>query len=225
MVTIEIAPEARQLPGLEVRCGSVLVDASQPSIAIPVDPGELLIEARAPGYAPVSKRFEVPPKWRGSVQIPALTPVETPAAGTGAAVATAPTGTSASTAPVQSQDGTQSTSTTKEPLPVLPIVLGGVGVVGLGVGTYFGITAMSDADEANDLCPNGECSEPRGEELMDDARNAATVSNVAFGVGAACIVTGLVIYLVGSDEPSASEQAFLPFVEPHAAGLEWRGSL
>src|SRR6188768_1973116 len=51
MVTVQIAPEAQQIPGLTVKCGPVPVAVSLTEVSVPVDPGQVTIEASAPGYA------------------------------------------------------------------------------------------------------------------------------------------------------------------------------
>lgn len=73
LVVLEITPEARQIPGLEVRCGSVSVDVSLGTISVPVDPGQVAVEASAPEHAPFTQNLEVDPKGRGTVVIPGLT--------------------------------------------------------------------------------------------------------------------------------------------------------
>jgi serine/threonine-protein kinase len=228
LLTIDIALEAREIAGLQVRCGPVPVDISLGTITVPVDPGQVTVEASAPGYLPFSRQVTLDAKGRGSLTIPALT-------SDGSVPAAASNPVAAGTAPAAPADA-QMQSSPAAPLPaadsesssvpVAPIVLGSVGLVGLGVGAYFGATAMSDADEAKDLCPDGNCTSQRGEDLMDDARTAATVSNIAFGVGIASLATGLVLYFVGSgDTKEAADSGLVPLAVDRGAGFAWRGSL
>ncbi len=84
------------------------------------------------------------------------------------------------------------------------LVVGAIGVVGLGVGTVFGLRAISKNDEAKEVCPRGNvCDEERGVDLTDDAKSAALVSNIGIGVGAAALVGGVVLYLTAPSSQTA----------------------
>src|SRR5207244_531978 len=72
-------------------------------------------------------------------------------------------------------------------------VVGGVGLVGIGVGTVFGLQAISKSHDANGLCPSSPCGDHAGVTLNDDAKRAATISTIAVGVGAAAVVAGVVL--------------------------------
>jgi serine/threonine-protein kinase len=108
---------------------------------------------------------------------------------------------------------------------VLPAILAGAGIVGLGIGSYFGLSAISKASDANDLCPDGRCTEQRGETLMEDARDSANISNVAFGVGAAALATGLILYFTNPSGETASGVGVLPVIDTNSAGLAIEGRL
>lgn len=110
-------------------------------------------------------------------------------------------------------------------MPVWPIVLGGIGVVAVGVGSYFGLKAVSNASDARDLCPNGQCVESRGKTLMDDARDQATLSNVAFGVGIAAVASSVVLYLTTPSGDSKSSVGLVPRIDARGAGLGLEGRL
>ncbi len=73
--------------------------------------------------------------------------------------------------------------------------LGALGLVSLGVGTYFGLRARSLSDEARSDCDSTGCS-ALALQTNDEARNAARVSNVAIAGGAAALAGGVVIYLL-----------------------------
>jgi hypothetical protein len=77
------------------------------------------------------------------------------------------------------------------------IGLFGVGVVGVGIGTVFGVKAISDHNASNDgPCNAADQCSARGLSLRDDAIDEARLSTVAFiagaaGLGAAAVVTFL----------------------------------
>lgn len=228
-LTIELEPEARSAPGLKLRCGAAWLDASTPTLTVPVDPGSVLIEASAPGYVSVSRSVSVAAGDRVNVSIPGLlrdpSAVPAPAASSGAAAtanappAYAPGATKTSEAP-PGPDATRARRSL-----AWPIALGAVGVVGIGVGSVFGFKAIHDASDANDLCPNHRCSEARGETLMNDARHAANVSNVAFSVGAAAIAAAVIVFVVDRPRQERDTVRLVPALGRAHAGLALEGPL
>ena len=59
----------------------------------------------------------------------------------------------------------------------------------LGVGTGFGLYAMSLRNQADPECPNKLCT-PHGKSLIDDASTAATVATVGLIVGVVGVGAG-----------------------------------
>ena len=71
----------------------------------------------------------------------------------------------------------------------------GVGAVGVGLGTYTGLSARNNWNDTDSECDNqGFCS-PRGLELRDDAIGNATASNISFGIAAAALFGAAAVYL------------------------------
>jgi tetratricopeptide (TPR) repeat protein len=185
-------------PHLEVRRDGVTVQPAELGSPIPVDPGEHVIEAVAPGKRAWSSKIRVAGNAaRVSVEIPKLqtaaepagaaSPATTPSAGT-------PTASDASPGSGQRTVG---------------LVLGGAGVVGLGLGAFFGLQASSKWSDAKRQCtdyPYG-CSAD-ATELRSNAGSSATVSTVAFLAGGALLATGMVLYLTA---PSNQERVALGF--------------
>jgi hypothetical protein len=68
-------------------------------------------------------------------------------------------------------------------------VLGGVGVAALGVGTVFGIVAMSDKNAAH--CVNGLCDPGKASGI----KSAALISDVGWISGGALLLTGAALVL------------------------------
>jgi hypothetical protein len=105
----------------------------------------------------------------------------------------------------------------------------GVGVVGLGVGTLFGLKALSkrsDADDLADTCTGTGCRPEvaqRVERLDDEATSANTLSIVGFAVGGVGIGAGVTLLLLSG---GGSAEARAPGVEPWvglgSAGLRGR---
>ena len=76
--------------------------------------------------------------------------------------------------------------------------LAAAGAVSIGLGTYFGVHAISLRNESND--PGGGCDasdqcDPHGQSLRSSALESATISTVLFAVGGAAVVGGVVLYV------------------------------
>jgi hypothetical protein len=84
----------------------------------------------------------------------------------------------------------------------------GVGAVGLAVGTIMLFVNHGKRDDADALCPAGQCplsKKSQIEDLDGSADSAATLSLVGYGIGIAGIATGAVLLLVnGKKEPTTS---------------------
>jgi serine/threonine-protein kinase len=106
-------------------------------------------------------------------------------------------------------------------------VTGALGVVSLGIGSYFGFKAISKNNDAKTHCSGSVCNTPEGESLTKDAQSAATVSNITIGVGAAFVVAGVVLYLTSApkDKPeSAARLELHPLVSRNLAGVGLGGT-
>jgi hypothetical protein len=83
-------------------------------------------------------------------------------------------------------------------------VLAGAGVVGLGLGTIFGLSAKGKKDDSAVFCDASNACDPPGLTLRSDARAAALVSTIAFGAGALALAAGGILFFTA---PSAPVQA------------------
>jgi hypothetical protein len=71
---------------------------------------------------------------------------------------------------------------------------GGVGVVGLGMGTAFVIVALSTRSAANLVCPDATCPTRSGSQKWSDAVVASNISTAAFIVGGAGLLAGATLW-------------------------------
>ena len=67
--------------------------------------------------------------------------------------------------------------------------LGGVGIVAIGLGAYFGIDTFKQRDARDPHCVGTFC-DAEGVRLNDKAHTSATISTVAFAIGAAALGAG-----------------------------------
>lgn len=219
-LAVELAPEVSKIPGVTVKRGTQRVEPSLYGTPLPVDPGEYRIEVTAPGY----ETWSTPIKVEGggasaSVRVPALVKA---AEGAAPAPTTAPANApSGEPAPLQVRTKTASAGLTTQ--QTLGIVAGGVGIVGLGLGSYFGIRAISKNSDAEGHCPKeGFCADQTGVDLTNQARDNATASNIAFAVGAGLVAVGAVLYFTGA--PGDTDRvALVPLVAPGTAAAGFSG--
>ena len=91
------------------------------------------------------------------------------------------------------------------------------GVVALGVGTYFGLRAIGKRDDIGSRCVATVC-DAEGAELRDDARSAATVSTVAFGVCLVTVAAGVYLVVTGKTVPREAPKP-AAWVSPGPGGV------
>jgi len=217
-ITIEVT-KAANTPGLSVTLDGAPLGAAAWGVGMPVDPGTHQVAASAPNKATFEQRIEIE-NGSTTLEIPKL--ADAPSAGAGAR----PVDTDTEKKPVTEEAPGGNGKRTAG------FVIGGVGIVALGVGGYFGVRAFSKWSERNDNCVGG-CS-ASAKSSGDDAKTAATISNIGIGLGLVALGVGsyLVLSSKSSSEPSASrshgQQArtlqLLPTAGPTGGGLLLRGA-
>ena len=191
-------------PGLEVLRNEQPLPSGAWGQPIPVDPGEQRVEARASGYATWNVTLNLPANGAMlTVDVPQLTALEAPAPPPPAAnVATVPEPVSAPPAAVSVDTGA-SDHANKWQRP-LGLALGGAGVLALGIGTYFGLHAISknNAATSNDHCTDNRC-DLTGFEDTQDALDSAAAANVFVFGGLGLLIGGAVVYFTAPHKSSA----------------------
>jgi len=224
-LALKVVPETAQIPSLRVTRDGVPIAKTLFGVALPVDPGKYHIVAAADGYQSHEADIEVSANGDSkTLEIPALVQSAAPLAAAGAAPAGASAAATAQSTPVPPPNPEPQAG--GNPLRTAAFVTGALGVVSLGVGTYFGVKAISKNNDAKDYCPGGNvCNDPLGESLSKDAQSAATISNITIGVGAAFVVAGVVLYLSSAPKEKA-ESARLemhPLIGSNLAGVGFGG--
>lgn len=157
---------------------------------IPLDPGESVIEAAAPGREPWRKNVTADDLGATIViEVPDLRPVPPPAQDKPVYLVERP--------PIRVEDRTD--------LRLPAAVLGGAGVASIVVGSIFGASAMSNYDDSKAYCRANHCTPP-GIELHDRASEKATVSTVTIGLGLVAVTAGVVLWLTSGPSVPAKTQ-------------------
>jgi hypothetical protein len=212
---IIVGPYA-ELPDLHIQLDGNPVGRAVWGTRIPVDPGEHTVEASAPNKKPwrvVSKVFPA-----GDVQTVALAPLEDapPQASPPSAAPESPMPAAQAHAPLVALRSAEhhGTSTRRQ----IGLVSTAVGVVGLGVGSYFGVLAFRKHGEAG----GGTCTElPCDSSVRGEAATAADASTATFAAGFVGLALGAFLWFGDSsgsgDRPVVS---VLPSVGPGRGGIQ-----
>ena len=102
----------------------------------------------------------------------------------------------------------------------------GVGVLGIGMGTYFGFRSSSlrgDADKLAEQCVT-PClkSNPLAPQITskdNSARSTQTAAAVSFVFGGVGVATAVTLFVLGKRKPAKSAYSVAPFIGPGSAGL------
>jgi hypothetical protein len=187
--------------GLDLRVNGEVWDRARIGVAVPVDAGDYVVRAEAPGKRPWEATVHVAQE-RDSLrlEVPALIDIATPPP---VADVVPPT-----RAPVS--DG--------RTRAIAGFAVGGLGAFALGSGVFFGVRAMMKRSEAD--CQGRVCEGATG--AYDDARTSATVATIAGIVGAVGLGAGAALLLTGRDHADASRRSSLeiaPQISAHGGTL------
>lgn len=228
-LTLEVAEGTRSLPGLVVKRNGVDAGSGIFGNAVPQDPGPTKIDVTAPDHESFSVTVTIQARARQTVLIPTLAQSE-PAA----KPLTMPEPPALTPPPPQAKSepppgGPPLPPPVEESEPgsgqrLVGLVVAGVGVVGLGVGSYFGIAAIGEEKKADRSCGPKLCAEPAAFDHSDTARSHAVLANIGFIAGGALFATGTVVYLLAPTK-DAKSVSIAPVVLPGYAGVGVGGRL
>jgi hypothetical protein len=217
-LTINVDAATAALPGLSVKRDGSPIGSGAWGTAVPLDPGEHVLEAAAPGKKAWSAKVSVGAERDAqTISVPVLEVDEQAVAGA------APLAGSAADAPPE-----QAGASKGPPLRTIGLIVGGVGIVGLGLGGVFALQANSANKESNE---DGHCDAQNqcdtvGGEKREDAKSAAGVATVMFITGGVLTAAGVTLFLVGSPKRRATGALVeaAPVIGRRDAGLVVRGS-
>lgn len=188
-LTIEV--EAPDTPGLEVIRDGVRLGPAALGTAIPVDAGEHVVEARAPGREPFREVVEATGAEELTVVVPELASVATDATDSAP-----PLEASRTSEPGPTDEPGTSPARDDSTVGTAGIAAMAVGAVGLAIGTYYGLRAISLKQDAD--CPKG--CEGEAYRKQKRAYAAGNVSTIAFVAGGVLAATGVTLYVIGAPD-------------------------
>jgi hypothetical protein len=196
--------------------------------AVPVDPGEHVVEVSAPGKKTWSDKIEVPAAPRTvSLSVPELEDAPLPAP--------PPSITSAGNnpPPVEADVAPRSSGGSNGQV-IAGYVVGGLGVAAVATGVVFGLQSRADNNEAKALCPiqnpdgswlceNGPDEADRHDALVEDAKREQTIGWVSAGIGVAALTTAVILIVTADSGPSESAFTVAPMLTGDVRGAAVSG--
>lgn len=198
-LTISVADESR-IEGLVVTRNGQVVDSALWNRAVPIDGGTYSIGGRAPGHEEWSTSVVVPPELgKVSVEVPRFKEITKLVQEPTKPVDVAPAPVVVTTSPGM--------FTTKRKIAV---GIAGVGAAVLVTGVILGTQATGFEEDAYALCPvpSMPCANAdQANDLIERGQSRALTANIAYGIGAAAVVGGVVLWFLGAPAESESRVA------------------
>jgi hypothetical protein len=164
----------------KVRVGSAAIGSGSFGVALPLDPGKHSLVIEAPGHEPRTIEIELV---EGQPQTLDVVP------GTATAVPGPP-------APVPDGPARAASSSGKK---TLGYVFGGIGLVGVAVGSVAGVIVLSKKRTFDEECRDDRCSQ-LGDDARDSGRAIARISTAGFIVGALGLGAGAYFILTADSK-------------------------
>jgi hypothetical protein len=225
---ISVAPTLPRA-GLQLLRDGSPVAQEEWGLAVPVDPGDHVVVVSSPGHEQRTISAHVGPESpTATVQIDRLDEGVGPSADTAdaklnGAPASLPPSAEPPAQPFFAGPAASDPGTTRRWVGVGLI---GAGVVGVGVGSIFGLVARSKLDQSN----GGPCDassdrcDASGLSLRKSASGAATVSTIGFAAGAVALGVGIVVYVTAPRKQAANALVIAPAAVANGAGALLRTS-
>ncbi len=213
------SPAAANLSAIVVKRDATEVGRAQWGSQVPVDPGKHVVVASAPGKKTWQSEVVVAAPGAVTVTIPALEDAPEPPP-------------SVVVAPRERSRAVRAHASTNQGAVQRGIgfILGGVGLAGLGVGSYFGLSSIAKHSDAAPHCDASSTCDETGVALRHGAREHGNVSTVAFATGGAFLITGAIVLLTAPRGASSADDARtsrsrtpLFGVDAGVAGVSMRG--
>ncbi len=196
-------PSGSDSRGVQVTLDGLPVSPSAWGISNPIDPGSHQVAATAKGNPPWSTTVNITtPGEEKTVEVPGARVVDQPASPeTADKSAKLENPFEGETAPPAAEKKEEPPTGSR---PALGYVLFGAGLVGAGVGTYYGLRAISLRKDSDDRCVSG-CTQ-EGVDLNNQAKTAAWISDFGIGLGVVGVAIGGYMLLKTPEPPAKTEE-------------------
>jgi hypothetical protein len=195
-LTILVSKEAMGIGGIEVKRDGVLVPASEWGSPAWVDPGSHTVAAWAPGRKPFLTTVDLRADGNtAELSVPDLEPDAT---------GRRPVDAAGSDKVAGSSEGNDAGTWTGQRKAA--VVIGGLGVAALGVGTVFGLQAAGAKSDSEAHCTGNICDD-EGIRIRQDGIRAGTISTAVFIAGGVATAAGIVLFATGAPKKSAGVTA------------------
>lgn len=210
LARLTIAVPIRPPAGFAVTRDGIQIDAGALGVALYVDAGRHEIKASAPGFGPFVQTVMLVDGKSETLAIPDLAPVPRGA------------GSDTEGPHVRQRDsrGDPGMATGRK----LALASGALAVVGTINGGLFALRSRSKTSAAEPLCTADFHCTADGVELVGEARTAATVAYVSYGVSLAAAAAGVVLWFTSSQHAGRADHEgstrVAPLLHPGLVGLD-----
>lgn len=213
---------------VKVTADGAPVPAALLGVPYPIDPGQHQFEATTDGLVSGTVKATLREGTTEKVVLKLRSPGEA-AAPVAAAVPPPGSQPATGTTPVPTEPG-QAPPSAAPSRAMHPLKLGGyiglgVGVLGVGAGTFFAIRSAGYRSDADDLCsgPGGKCpttSKSQVDDLDSKANSSGTLAVVSLAAGGVALAAGVTMLVLAPSSAQPSKSAFVrPYVGTNGAGV------
>jgi hypothetical protein len=194
--------------------------------ALPLEPGSVRIELSEPDGRHDLQQLSLSPGSSLTLDMrvppPALAVAAAPAVMPAPAVEPQPSAELPASASEPETPQRATASSSSHSLRPISYIVAGVGVAGLAAFGILGTLSDKEFSRLESACPNGKGCDPSYRDNATRGQTYQTIANVSLGVGAAALVSGVVLWLVGGHDEHAPESQRALLVSP--GGATWKGS-
>jgi hypothetical protein len=198
--------------GTTVKWDDMLFNLPALGVPLPVNPGEHVVTTQAPGTSSVVTRVAVDKAERKQIDLkigPPNSARPSPTVPMAPPPAVLPTG-----VPRSEEADAGGPSASRK---IWIYGAGGLGAVGLVVGSITGALVLGKKGTIEDNCEGTRCN-AAGKEAADSAKSLGLVSTIGFGVGIAGLATAAVLVLT-EPKSAAAARAWAPLVADRSGGV------
>jgi hypothetical protein len=192
-LSVVVSAQVASLPGLRItRDGSPMGEPTWGS-AVPVDPGDHVIQVTADHKKPLSRSVRIGPAAQQTVTVAAM---DDDAVTTTAPATLGPSGPS----PATRGEARTDSAPAERPIPVSVYVAAGVGVLALASFAYFGLTGRAEYFDSKASCGPG-CSKSD----VAGTHTKLVVADVSLGVSVVALGAGAYLFLTRPEAAASAD--------------------